>query len=261
MAEAGISAEFTSCYPLWDAVSAYAAEKGLGIHLPLSRFAWENEQCLERSGLTPAQLLDCHSLFAVRTQAAHCCHLEQEDLVLLGRKNATAVLCPVTDGKLAAGQADLAAQVRAGMNVALGTGSAAEAGSMDLLLQAKAAAANAKQKACAPEFMPAPSVLLLATVCGAKAQGRGETTGMVKLGYDADLIALDFTQPHLIPSHDLMASVVYGACGQDVCMTMVRGQILYASGTYPTIDLNMLMTELAEHAMPTVFTQKEANDA
>ena len=80
---------------------------------------------------------------------------------------------------------------------------------------------------------------------------------MIKLGYDADLIALDFTQPHLIPSHDLMSSVVYAACGTDVCMTMVRGKILYASGKYPTIDLNELMTILAQHAMPTIFAEKE----
>ena len=261
LAEAGISAEYTSCYPLWEAVSAYAAETGIGVHLPLSRFGWEQEDCLDRSGLTPAQLMDCHSVFAGRTQVAHCCHLEEEDLALLGRKNVTAVLCPMTDSKLAAGQADPAAMVRAGMNVAFGTGSCAESGSMDLLLQAKTASMQAKQKAGTPEFMPAPSVLLMATVCGAKAQGRGENTGMIKLGYDADLIALDFTQPHLIPTHDLMAGVLGGAAGQDVCMTMVRGKILYASGTYPTIDLNMLMTELAEHAMPTVFAQKEANDA
>ena len=40
-------------------------------------------------------------------------------------------------------------------------------------------------------------------------------------------------------------------------MTMVRGKILYASGKYRTIDLNAVMKELADHAMETVFTEKE----
>ena len=261
LAEAGIAAEYTSRYPLWDAVSAYAAENKLGIHLGLSRFAWENEDCLDRSGLTPAQLLDCHDIFAVRTQAAHCNHLEAEDVALLGRRKATAVLCSMTDCKLAAGQADLVSMVKAGMNVAFGTGSAAEAGTMDLLQQAKQAAFHAKMNAGEASFLAAPSVLLMATVCGAKAQGRGENTGMIKLGFDADLIAIDFTQPHLIPGHDLMSSVVYGAAGTDVCMTMVRGEILYASGKFTTIDLGALMRELAEYAMPTVFAEKEETDA
>ena len=44
-------------------------------------------------------------------------------------------------------------------------------------------------------------------------------------------------------------------------MTMVRGEILYASGTYPTIDLSAVMQELAEYAMPTVFAEKEEEPA
>ncbi|MBP3634817.1 MAG: amidohydrolase family protein [Oscillospiraceae bacterium] len=257
LVEAGLQGTYTSCYPLWEALTEYTVNSHLGIHLNLSRFPWENEDCLDRSGLTPAQLLDCHNVFAARTQAAHCCHLEQEDMALLGRKKATAVVCSVTDRKLTAGDADIAAMVKSGMNVALGTGSAAEGGTMDLLQQARSAALCAKMKAGDPELLNAASVLLMATVCGAKAQGRGDVCGMVKPGLDADLIALDFTQPHLIPSHDLMGSVAYTATGMDVCMTMVRGKILYASGKYTTIDLSQLMTELAEHAMPTVFTQKE----
>lgn len=253
--------EYTSKYPLWDAAAEFAVSNQLGVHTSLSRFLWENEDCLDRSGLTPAQLLDCHNVFAARTTAAHSCHLSQEDLTLLGRRKVNAVVCPDADRKLAAGEGDIPQMVKAGMNVAFGTGSCAESGTMDLLQQARAAALAVKQHAGDPRMLAAPAALLMATVCGAKAQGRGETTGMIKLGFDADLVALDFTQPHLIPSHDLMSSVVYTACGRDVCMTMVRGKILYASGSYPTIDLNMLMTELAEHAMPTVFAEKEANDA
>lgn len=257
LAEVGLQGEYTSKYPLWEAICGYAADENLGVHLNLSRFDWEQEDCLDRSGLTPAQLMDCHGLFAARTTAAHCCRLAQEDMALLGRRKATAVVCAATDSKLAAGGADIPQMVRAGMNVAFGTGSAAESGSMDLLSQARAAALSAKLRANDPELLGAPSVLLMLTVCGAKALGRSEHTGMIKLGCDADLIALDFTQPHLIPSHDLMSSVAYSAGGQDVCMTMVRGRILYASGKFPTIDLNELMTELAEYAMPTVFAQKE----
>lgn len=261
LAEVGLQGEFTSAYPLWEAASDMACSEQLGMHLNLSRFDWENEDCLDRSGLTPAQLLDCHRVFSGRTVAAHCCHLEAEDAALLGRRKATAVVCAEADRKLAAGRADIVQMVKAGMNVAFGTGSVADSGSMDLLRQARSAALDAKQSAKDPELLNAASVLLMSTVCGAKAQGRGEQCGMIKLGYDADLIALDFTQPHLIPSHDLMSSVVYTASGTDVCMTMVRGKILYASGNYPTIDLNLLMTELAQHAMPTVFAQKEESDA
>ena len=260
LVEAGFFAEYTTCYPVWEAAAAFAAEYELGIQMTLSRHGAEHEDCLDRTGLTPAQIMDCHHVFDGRVQAAHCGALEDEDMALLGKKNTTAVLCPMTERKQVYAEADLAKLVKSGMNVAFGTGSLSEAGSADLLLQARTAALGAKMKADDPTFMPAPSVLLMATVCGAKAQGRADRCGMVKVGYDADLIALDFTQPHLIPGHDLMSSVVYGAAGTDVCMTMVQGQILYASGKFPTIDLNALMKELAEHAMPNVFTEKEEGE-
>ena len=259
LTEAGFLAEYTTRYPLWEAAAAFAAENKLGVQLGLSRHEAEHEDCLDRTGLTPAQIMDCHHVFDGRVQAAHCGALEQEDLQLLGRRNTTAVLCPVTEKKQVFAQADLAKLVKAGMNVAFGTGSMADAGSADLLQQARAGALEAKTKANDQRFMPAPSVLLMTTVCGAKAQGR-DNTGMIKIGFDADLIALDFTQPHLIPGHDLVSSVVYGASGTDVCMTMVRGEILYASGKYTTIDLNELMKELAEYAMPRVFAEKEEAD-
>ena len=261
LVEAGVQGEYTSCHPLWDALSSYALEERLGMQLSLSRFGWENEDCLDRTGLTPAQLLDCHHMLDGRTTAAHCCHLEQEDMALLGRRKTTAVVCFDADAKQAAGAAQIPELVKAGMNVAFGTGSSAESGNMDLLAQARAAALAAKLKAEDAELLNAASVLLMATVCGAKAQGRSENTGMIKLGFDADMIALDFTQPHLIPSHDLISSAVYAATGHDVCMTMVRGKILYASGKYLTIDLNMLMTELASYALPTVFAKKEEQEA
>ena len=253
--DAGIQGEYTSSRLLWEALSEYAVNNGLGMHLPLSRTAAEQEDCLDRTGLTPAQLLDCHGMFLAPTQAAFCTHLEPEDMALLGRRGATAVCCPVSDRKLAHGQADLLAMVKAGMNVALGTDSAADTDHLDLLEQVRTAALDVKARTGDAAALPASAALLPATVCGAKAQSRSGQCGMIKEGMDADLILLDFTQPHLIPCHNVIHNTVYAACGHDVCMTMVRGKILYAAGKYPTIDLQALMKELAEYAMPTVFSE------
>ena len=255
--EAGLQGESTSSHELWDAMAEYAINNHLGLHLNLSWLKEEQEECLDRSGLTQAQLLDCHHLFDVRTQAAHCAHLEQEDMALLRRRGASAVYCPVSGQKLATGQADVLSMVRAGMNVALGTDSAAAVGSLDLLQQVRAAALQAKQATGKADTLPAAAALLMGTVCGAKAQGRAGQCGMMKEGMDADLVLMDFTQPHLIPCHDLVNTVVYEATGRDVVLTMVRGQILYAAGQYPTIDLAAVMKDLTE-AMPRVFAEKEA---
>lgn len=258
--EAGLQGEGTSTYELWEAMAEYAINNRLGLHLNLSQLKQEQDLCLDRNGLTQAQLLNCHNLFEVRTQAAHCTHLEPEDMALLSRKKVSAVCCPTSDQKLAVGQADLLAMVRAGMNVALGTDTAAAVDSLDLLQQVRAAALSAKIQSGKADTLNANAALLMGTVCGARAQGRAQECGMIKLGMDADLVLLDFTQPHLVPTHDLAASVVYSATGSDVCLTMVRGEILYAAGQYPTIDLTAVMQELTEYAMPTVFAEKSQTE-
>lgn len=254
--EAGLHGESTSSHELWQPLAEFAINTGLGLHLNLSQTKQEQEDCLDASGLSQAQLLDCYHLFDVRTQAAHCNHLEKEDLPLLAKRNVSCVHCPVSGQKLAVGQADVLSLVKSGMNVALGTDSAAAVGSLDLLRQVRATALAAKVKTVDPTTLNAAAALLMATGCGARAQGRAKETGMIKLGMDADLAMLDFNQLHLIPCHDLTASVVYAASGGDVCLTMVRGNILYAAGRYFTIDLPKVMEELTQWVIPAVFDQE-----
>ena len=255
--EASIHAEYTSTYQLWDAVAEYAYNEGLGLQIHLSETKNEHDSCKEKYGLTPAQLLDCHNVFLPRTTAAHCVWLEPEDRALLAKRGVSAVHCPVSNLKLGSGTADVAAMVKAGMNVCLGTDGAASNNNLDMFEEIKAAALTAKGRTCDPTALNARAALLMATVCGARAQGREHECGQIKLGFDADLILLDFTAPHLIPTHSVISSLVYSASGHDVCMTMVRGKILYAAGKYTTIDMNAVVKELAEYAMPKVFGEEQ----
>ncbi len=255
--EASVHGEYTSNHLLWDALSEYAINEGTRMHVHLSETKTEHEACKERYGLTPAQILDCHHIFDVPTIAAHCVWLEPEDMALLAKRKVSAVHCPVSNLKLASGCADVTAMVKAGMNVALGTDSNASNNNLDLFEEIKAATLMAKGKSLDPTYLPAQAVLMMATVCGARAQGREAECGMIKLGMDADLILLDFTQPHLMPCHNVMSHLAYCVSGHDVVMTMVRGKVLYAAGKYTTIDLESVVRELAEYVMPKMFTDKK----
>ena len=97
---------------------------------------------------------------------------------------------------------------------------------------------------------------MMATVCGARAQGRSAECGVIELGMDADLILLDFNQPHLIPCHNVLSHLVYASSGHDVALTMVRGKILYADGKYPTLDIAGALKELHDYAIPRVFSDE-----
>ena len=255
--EASIHGEYTSHHEVWDAVSEYAINEGLGMHVHLSESKKEHEECKDRHGLTPAQVFDCHNVFHAPAIAAHCVWLEPEDMKILAKRKTTAVHCPVSNLKLASGCADVTAMIKAGMNVALGTDSNASNNNLDMFEEIKAATLMAKGKSLDPTALPAQAVLMMATVCGARAQHRERECGMIKVGMDADLIMLDFTQPHLMPCHNVMSHLAYCVSGHDVVMTMVRGKILYAAGKYTTIDLNAVVRELADHVMPTMFNDEK----
>lgn len=260
--DCSIHAEYTSTYQLWDALAEYAINNRLGMHVHLSETRAEHEECMEKYGLTPAQVLDCHHVFDARTIAAHCVHLTEDDMRLLAKRGVSAVHCPVSNLKLASGCADVMGMVRAGMNVCLGTDSAASNNNLDLFEEIKACALMAKGKTGDPTAVGAEAALMMATVCGARAQGREKECGQIAVGMDADLILLDFNQPHLIPCHNLLSNLVYAASGHDVALTMVRGKILYCAGKYPTIDLNAVAQELHDYAIPTVFSdEKKEPDA
>ena len=255
--EASIHGEYTSDYRVWDAVSEYAINEGIGMHVHLSETQAEHEACKERYGLTPAQVLDCHHVFDVPAIAAHCVWLEPEDMRLLARRKVSAVHNPSSNLKLASGCAKVEDMIKAGMNVALGTDSSASNNNLDMFKEIRAATLMAKGASLDPKALPAQAAVMMATVCGARAQHREAECGMIKLGMDADLILLDFTQPHLMPCHSVLSHLAYAVSGSDVVMTMVRGEILYAAGKYLTIDLDAVVKELAEYVMPKLFVDKK----
>ena len=256
--DCGIHAEYTGNHQLWDGLSAFASEKGLGMQLHLSESTQEAESCADRTGLYPAQLLDCHGIFSVPATAAGCAGLTAEELQLLSRRKATAVVTPATAAKNGCAPTDILSCVKSGMNVALGTGGAHECGSLDMFDQIRACLQDARRVAGKIEAMPAQAALMMATFCGARAQGRGAESGMLKEGMDADLALIDFSAPHLIPCMNVLNGLAFCAHGGDVAMTMVRGNILYQNGQFPTLDLKQAVEDLTSYAIPKLFTEPKS---
>ena len=257
--DAGIFAEYTSNYPLWESLAGYASEKGLGMQLHLSETRNEVDSCLDRTGMTPGELLACHRLFAVPATASGCAFLEPEEAKMLGKKKVSAVALPLSAAKNGQPCAPITDLVKAGMNVALGTDGAIQAGNLDMFEVMRGAAMSVRASKGDPSALPSSAALMMATFCGAQAQGRAQECGMLKEGMDADLVLVDFTAPHLMPCHNVLTGLVYAAKGGDVAMTMVRGKILYQNGRFPTINLNAVVEELTTYAIPKLFA-KEEND-
>ena len=255
--DAGILAEYTSNFKLWEGLVGYAAEKGLGMQLHLAETQEEVDSCLDRTGMGPGELLNCHRLFNVPATAAGCSFLEDYERKMLGKKGVTAVATPLCDAKAGLPSTPIADSVKAGMNVALGTGGVIECGNLDMFEVIRMAAMDERRRSGDAAALPASAALMLATVTGAQAQGRSQESGMLQVGMDADIVLVDFSAPHLMPCHNVLNGLVWSAKGGDVAMTMVRGKILYQNGQFPTIDLKEVVEELTSYAIPKLFEENK----
>ena len=256
--DAGIFAEYTSNYKLWEALAGYASEQNLGFQLHLAQTREEVDSCLDRTGMNPGELLNCHRLFSVPATAANCACLEDFERKLLGAKKVSAVATPLADAKAGLPTTPISDCVKAGMNVALGTGGAIECGNLDLFEVMRYAAMTERTASGSPDSLPSQAALMMATVCGAQAQGRAKECGMLCEGMDADIALVDFSAPHLMPCHNVLNGLVWSAKGGDVAMTMVRGKILYQNGRFPTIDLQAVVEELTGYAIPRLFDSSKS---
>lgn len=259
--EAGIHGEYTSNERLWRAAADYAMEKGTGVMLHISETKDESEGCLEIYGLTQAELLDQSGLWAPRALAVHSVWHSDEDLDLLARKNVNIVHCPTSNLKLGSGIAPVKKMLDKKLNVALGSDGAASSNTLDMFEIARLTALLSNGSTQNAVSLTAQQALRMATLNGAKAQGRENECGALAPDMDADLILLDFAQPHLIPCHNPVSNLVYSASGRDVCMTMVRGHILYEDGKYTTIDLDAVLQEFQTYVLPKLFTPREEAEA
>lgn len=251
LVDACIHGEYTSRPPVWEAVANFAREKGLGMHVHVSETRKEHQECLERWGKTPVQVLDQYGVWDTRAIAAHCVWTTPEDWELLAQRGVSAVHNPMSNLKLGSGIAPLPAMAKAGVNLALGSDGVSSNNCCNLFSDLKLAAILTNGASCDPMAMTPYEALKMATVNGARALGRN--SGEIAPGRDADLILVDFDRPHLIPCHDVVENLVYAAQSSDVTMNMARGRVIYQNGEFLTIDLERVKREVYGYALPLIF--------
>ena len=247
-----VHAEYTTTSRCRRTVAEYAAEKQAMVHFHLSETKTEHEECIARHGKTPAMLFYDEGLLTNRALAAHCVWLSEADIALFAEVGANVGHCPVSNLKLASGIAPVTALCDAGVNVALGTDGVASNNNHDLFEEIKLASLLQKGVTLRPEVFPADRVLCMATAGGAKAQGRREC-GSLCIGNDADFILLDTDAVNMSPRHHAASAAAYSARGSEVCLTAVRGKILYENGVFTTIDREKLLAEFDALVRPVMF--------
>eukprot|EP00166_Cyanidium_caldarium_P000601 ctg_1231.g305 len=138
---------------------------------------------------TPLQNLQRLRLLGPQWIAVHAVHLSDEEIRLVAETGASVVHCPSSNLKLASGFCPVPQLLRAGVNVALGTDSAASNNKLDMFSEMRLAALLGKAVADDAVAVDAATALRMATVNGARALALEHCLGRVAPGMAADLVA------------------------------------------------------------------------
>lgn len=205
------------------------------IHIHVDETRVEHEDSIKNYGKTPTRYLYDLGVFDLKTIAAHCVWVTNEDIALLKEKGVSMVHNPASNLKLASGVAPVPSAIQQGVNVMLGTDGASSNNNLNLFEEINLAAFIHKGTALDPLLISASEALRMATVNGAIGLGRKDL-GVIQPGNKADLILIDLEKPHFKPLHNPVSALAYSVQGADVYLTMVDGHILYRNGQYETLD-------------------------
>src|SRR5712691_4156612 len=194
-------------------VVTIAEELDLPIHTHLHETRQEIEESLTRYKARPLERLRALGVLGPRLIAAHAVHVTDEEIGMLAHHGASVAHCPSSNLKLARG-----------VNVGIGTDGAASNNRLDSFQEMRTAALLAKAVGDDAQAMPAHRALAAATLHGARALGLESSIGSLAPGKFADLCAVAFDGPELLPCYDPVSHLVYSAGREHVSHVWVAGE-------------------------------------
>lgn len=192
----------------------------------------------ERYGTTPVRHLDALGLLDDRTIAAHCVHVDDEDIALLAQRGVIVSHNPQSNMKLSSGVAPVWRMMQSGVHMTVGTDGTCSNNDLDMFEELRTATFLQKSATGDPTSLPAYEALKLVTVNGARAMGYADgELGVLRKGALADVVVIDLQKPHLQPVHDVVSNVVYCAKASDVETVVVDGVPVVENRRIRGVDL------------------------
>ena len=203
----GPHAPYTCSMDYLKKVVAKAQELGSEIHMHLAETRGEVDDCIKEHGMSPIKLMDSIGMFECGTLAAHCVHVDEEDMQIMVAKHVRVAHNPQSNLKLASGIAPVPAMLKHGITVGLGTDGTSSNNNLD-----------------------------------AKALGF-KNLGKIEAGQIADIVLYDMDKPYWHPRHDRTSLFVYAANAGDADTVIIDGKVLMQNGRLLNMDLEKIYAE------------------
>lgn len=224
---------------------AFARKHGLIFMTHIAETKDETKIILDRHGLTPVRYMDSIGVLDENTIAAHCIHLDDEEVDIMAKRGVAVSHNPQSNLKVANAVCHVEKLRQRGVLVTLATDGACSNNDLDMFEELRSATLLQKMDAHSPMALPAYEALKLATVNGAKAIGyRHGELGVLQVGALADIIVLDMQKPHMQPEYNIIGNLVYAGKATDVETVVVNGRILVENRQVLGVDLKELYQQV-----------------
>ena len=232
---------------LYEEVASFAKENKTRVTMHLAEVSEDVRYAKRNFGKTPFEFIDGVGLAGPGSLFAHMVWLNDSDMARVARTKSSVAHCPSSNTKLASGIPKVPEMLREGVNVGLGCDGAPCNNSYDMIREMKIASIIQKARLLDPQTMPAPQILDMATLQGARAMGMQSEIGSIEKGKRADLVLIDLNKPHLVPHRDVVSTVVFSATGSDVDTVLVNGRVVVKKGEALTLEEERILKDAQIH--------------
>lgn len=209
-----------------------------GCHIHVAECLEDTTHSLQTYGKSVVRRLRERGVLGRKTLAAHCIHLNWEDVQILRETDTAVIHCPRSNMCNAAGAADVTEYSRARVGLGLGTDGEAA----DMLGELAAASALCRHSSQNPDagFEELPHALF--TSNAAFANRFFETPlGVLKPGAAGDVIVLDYRPPTPLTAENLDLHLLAAAGTARVSTTAAAGKLLMEYGVLLCADEEKLL--------------------
>jgi 5-methylthioadenosine/S-adenosylhomocysteine deaminase len=225
---------YTASPEIYRQSAAFAQKHDIILHTHLAETKKEVHDIQQKYGKTPVMLMESTGAFDCPSIFAHCVHLTDEEIELLGKKQVNVAHCIQSNMKLASGCAPIDKLIKAGANGTIGTDGCASNNDQDMLTELSTVALFHKAFSESPTALTAPEAFKCATANAAKALKL--PTGELKEGAPADFMVVSYSAVHMQPVYDHLSHLLYTAGKNDITDLYVAGRPLMQAGKIQSFD-------------------------
>ncbi|MCL4458297.1 MAG: amidohydrolase [Chloroflexi bacterium] len=253
-----VTSPMTTSPELAELVAAAAKEYNTGIHIHLAEHLREVEHCLVNYRLRPAEYLDAHGILGPNLLAAHAVQLADREVKLLAERQVKVIHCPIAN---LTNQGFTKTPLMKALGTCIGLGNdGAHTADLDLFGAMRILKCAMQARHGLPIFdpraLPVPDLFRMVTIDGARALLWDEEIGSLEKGKKADIVLLNWRQPHFYPTRSVLQTLVMVASPRDVSDVIIDGRLVLKDREFTYLDEEAIMAAAGKQ-MRKILGRKE----